>query len=389
MSSQPIIHATERIEAAEQARNAVHFLFPPDDSSSLLVQKFAELFLSKMHALQEYLGFNPDARFYGMPDAHPLRKEADWNAALPYGGAVRWESGNDSFFPLQAKPNCCGIYVGEIEKPDRKRVDACLQQLFVDPPSAACGSERLQIIPDICSGNHFVNVYHEEEGDRWFAFVHCDTPELKDGDSQRIGLYYDRLNPSLRAIMQRLETPWGSFPYVAGHACSVYLDQCRHANAFANEKRRVIAEYLFGSHRTVFSDTHQGVVPGFGFTLGCYALPKEESPPIPLTVGPEEDAFFVSPTNGSLDDKWNILPHGTGVLFPEISEVYNAFYDREEKAVYATILHNEGVQTIDGVASFSRTFKTERGVERLVEEGEVRNCRRLSFEFGISGTGKG
>lgn len=373
------------ITRPEQAREFVQFSLEPRDASMTLVRRFAEIFTAKVHALQRHLGHCNDAVFIGMPDAHPLRKPEDWNAALPYGGAMLWESGAGEMFPLQAKPNCCGIYVGRIGAVDCDELSEGVRRLFQEPITVPCGSREIGCIIDICSGNHFLNVYEDEANGEWFVMVHCDTPELKHGDEERMGLYYDRPNPILHRSMEILGSSLGPVPYVAGDDCEAYLGVARDGIAFANLKRREIAKRVFGDPIEIFADVHQAIIGDRGFTLGAYTVTPGERSMVPITVAPERDAFLAMPGDAaSLDSTYGVLPHGTGFFFPEIAGIHDVRYDEVAGEIVAMGERSNGdAMEIRSVASLERTFRDDRDIHALHALGLLSQVRRLSFRYGV------
>lgn len=323
-----------------------------DDSASRISLANMKYGLSKIHLLQETLGYEPNASFIAAPDCTITRNLQRWRNGFGYGGKLSWNdessSKNIDLIPLDPMPNACGMLVGGLQElPEPKEIIKRINVL--NKSSGNIAIDGIPITWNYASGNHFINVFDivpnpnlEDVFDLPpHSFItHSSPTELKsDKYGPQLGLYYHK-SDTLQEIAKTLETPFGPIRYLTGKDARDYYDFFNYANKLGSKRRVLAAKYLFNENfTTITNQFHQGLVGMNEIILGCHDFSNNASSLFPLTLRADLPCYLIRGIpNFTLEalqslnfykkakkhhiiermKRANILPHGGGYSFPHI-----------------------------------------------------------------------
>ena len=337
----------------ERARDHC-FLAGVDDSAARLSAANLPYGIAKLHHVQRELGVAEDACFVAAPDATITRNQARWRQGFSYGGMYRWSG---DFHVLDLKANACGMMVGSLPSlPDAATVEERLRALSAGHLSL----DGVTLENDLSAKNHFIDVFElapdgqlepAPNAARYYFIMHSSGHEHRGPTARGIGLYWDKSAPLL-ALARTVTSPWGNLHILEGDAAAEWFEFYQRVDDFNHRRRAAIAELIFGDHELVVNATHQGLVRGMNCAnIGCYTYPTATAAAdrlFPLTLSPDEPAFLVRGHDnfaaatidelgwGERADRYglrdwltstNLLPHGGGYTYPQLSGVTRVFDD--------------------------------------------------------------
>ncbi|MBU0495499.1 MAG: hypothetical protein KKA73_01520 [Chloroflexi bacterium] len=394
------------MDKQELLRRATEHIFSTglDDSGARLGLANMRYGLAKIHLAQEALGLPPNATFITAPDLTVTRNHNRWQSGFGYGGRLTWGDGQQELVILDLKPNCCGMLVGGLgQLPER---DALLRQV-----RALC-SEELCIdgIPfkwDFGSDNHFISLYRvvPQDGACWlpYAFVmHGSGSELRGESEWGDGLYWDK-SEALRRRVEVLETPFGPLHYLSGQAAQEYHVFYQRVDAFARNRRSLVAGRLFDEFVLYNNDAHQGLSSMNDMLLGAYVFHDTQSL-FPITLQAHLPAYLVRGRPNLSDvaierlgfaerahrqgvygrlQTANLIPHGGGYTFPHVQDVVSVIELDGERYFELSFYAGAGRQLLSHVRDLPYTYRGLEVVERVVELGLADLVAQLDPIYGL------
>jgi len=356
MSTTKSLNKLNRVELLKRAKDHI-FSTGLNDGASKLCKANMKYGLAQFHIIQEKYGFKPKATFISSPDETISRNNFRWNSGLGYGGRLNWGNGTDKIIFLNVKPNCCGILVGGLnEIPNAyeiiKRIDDIKSsQLFFD---------NIQINWDYGISNHFINCFKTKnladiDLPPFMFMIHGSAPEFRD-DTYGIGLYIDKSNTLKNQAIQS-ETIFGTQYILLDSDAKEYLEFNKKAVDFSNNKRRIIADQLFGKNfKTICNQPHQFLMDYNNMYLGsnctdlnCSLITNDI---FPTTLRADIAAYLFKGKHNFSDitlknlgfteraqrlelyellKNANVLPHGGGYSFPDIKRVKNILEYKDQR----------------------------------------------------------
>jgi len=329
----------EKRKLLERA-NKHYFSMGLGDGASHLCRENMKYGLAKIHVAQEEFGLDPNATFLSTPDETITRNSVRWRAGFGYGGKLTWGSGNDKMIILDAMPNACGMLVGgmdELPRPKQliEQISSVKEDFYIDD---------VRIDWNFGEGNHFINLFevdmHVLELDlpKYAFIIHGSASELRGETERGWGLYFDK-SASLKERSKVVETKFGSLHILIDSDAQEYLKFYRYAELFAEKKRQMVAEAIFGEFSEICNITHQGLLNYNEILLGCHNTKNQEATTFPITLKADLPAFLMKGIDNLSDEtiealgfaaraeklgligrlrNANIMPHGGGYTFKDI-----------------------------------------------------------------------
>jgi len=328
----------EKKELLERAKNH-YFSMGLGDGSSYLCRENMKYGLAKIHVVQERFGLEPNASFLSTPDETITRNLSRWRAGFGYGGKLVWGSGNDKIIILDVKPNACGMLVGgmdELPQPKQliKQINNSKEDLYIDD---------IKIDWDFGEGNHFINLFkvgmHASELDlpNYVFIIHGSVSELRKETHKGMGLYFDK-SDTLKEKSKVVETKFGNLHILVDSDAQQYLNFYQYAELFANKKRKMAAEKIFGHFTEICNVSHQGLLNYNEILLGCHNTKNQNVTVFPITLRADLPGFLMKGIDNLTEEtidvlgfakraeklglidrlrNANILPHGGGYAFKD------------------------------------------------------------------------
>ena len=326
------------------------FFFDARDIAALLCRHNVIYGIAKIQNVQKQLGYPQDASFISSPDSTITRNITRWKAGFGYGGRIDWSG---DFFPLELKPNACGVLLAGLQrKPDIEKLRIHCQEMA----EKTYKLNGINLEWDFGTSNHFINVYKAEKGTisgyKYFVIIHGSGKELRGKNKYGPGLYLDE-SETLHDKSERVSTPWGFLHILKGANAREFYEYYKIADDFSKKRREMFMKLIDIDAGILFNETHQGLLSQNTSLLGCYAYisKKDKKPWYPVTLRADLPAYLVKPLdiysidtlkrNGFMDraqkydivsrlNHANIIPHGGGYSLPEIKD-FTLRLDGEER----------------------------------------------------------
>ncbi|MFQ5605581.1 MAG: hypothetical protein ACE5HS_20105 [bacterium] len=378
----------------EQAGRHI-FATPPLDVGAELCLENMKYGLAKMQYVQQQLGLKPNATFIASPDVTVTINSYRWHAGFGYGGKLAWGDGDDELVFLDAKPNCCGMFVGGLTQ--LPPVETLIQRSLA-MKQQPCEIDGIKIKWNLEKGNHFVDVFEVQSLDSEralppYAFMaHTSGSELKKESHLGPGLYIDS-SRSLREWAEVIQTPFGVMNILTGECARQYWQFYQAAEAFAQKRRRRAAELLFEDFTVLANANHQGLLNMNEIALGIntWQYPLGETL-FPLALRPDLPAYLFQGRQNyapELVEKlgWltraqqtgvlnrlhnaNLLPHGAGYNYPGWKRVLKAHELEDRRFFEVKSKNGQGSEILTdlrnvpyeyrGMEIFSQTVELQLG----------------------------
>jgi len=358
------------------------------DSGSKLCKANMKYGLAKIHYWQESLGITPKATFISTPDMTVTRNVNRWRAGFGYGGKISWGKGDEEIIVLDTKPNACGMLVGGLEKyPDEKKLLEKVE-IFQKKKSFV---NKIKVKWDFSKGNHFIEIFSvkpmvEVEVSPYVFVIHGSASELRENSPFGWGLYYDK-SPALRKEADCVNTPFGPLPILEGKKAKRYFELYQFADAFAKQKRELVAKELFGDCQLISNETHQGLLNYNEILLGAHYI-NGKSKLYPLTLRADLPAYLLKGCKSlrpeSIESlgfvkrarklgvyqrlrQANLIPHGGGYTFPQLLSVEEVYEIGGKRYFKADAANDRGKQIIFDVRDIPFIYRGREVALRLLE----------------------
>ncbi len=346
--------------------------------------------IAKLLFMQREFGLKETPHFIGTPDMTITRNKTRWNQGFGYGGKIVFGSKEKlEIFPLDIKPNACGMLVGGINALPSYNT---LVERLIKLEESDIEIDGIKIKWDFYESNHFIDVFEVEplEGDAFPSYVfilHTSSSELKGETKKGIGLYFDQSN-ALRERAKVLETPFGKIYYLEEKDAEDYYNFYFYADEFSKKKRLIAGESLFGSFDIISNETHQGILNKGEILLGAHYFDNENKI-FPFVMRSDLPAYLVKGIfnikkevikslgfekrakkyniMNSLKNA-NIIPHGSGYNFPHILKV-KGVKEIKGKRVFEIIMTwgTEGVEFIESPRDLPFEYRGRKVFIRSLE----------------------
>ncbi|MBE0520197.1 hypothetical protein IBX35_04055 [Candidatus Bathyarchaeota archaeon] len=359
------------------------------DGASYLCRENMKYGLAKIHIVQEKFGLDPNATFVSTPDETVTRNLTRWKAGFGYGGKLIWGSGTDKLIILDTKPNACGMLVGgldELTEPKEliEQIQSVKKDFYIDD---------IQIDWDFCKGNHFIDLFKvvneslELDLTEYAFIVHGSVPELRGETGKGLGLYFDK-SESLKERSKVIETKFGNLHVLVDSDAEEFFKFYQYADFFAKEKRKMVAEAVFGKFQEICNVTHQGLLNYNELLLGCQNIKDQNSSVFPIALRADLPAFLMKGIN-NLDDEIievlgfakraenlgvidrlrnaNILPHGGGYTFNDFLNVREVIEINDKRYFVLDMQTDVGHKICSDVREMEFGYRGKNVVLRTVE----------------------
>ena len=405
---------TQLLTALEDASEHI-FSTGLNDTGSALFRSSMTIGIAKLHYLQEKLGIRSRAIFISTPDENPLRRRVDWLGGFAYGGKLIWGDGDLDIVILNTKPNGCGMLVGNVNDVDFAELEKGIKDLLNSTPAlTTLKGDKIDVQWDFNVGNHFIDifdVYTHETGEKQaykIVIIHSDAPELKGANQGGMGLYYNKENPDLHRIMKRLRTPFGEVCYLTGQDTGQYVQLADVARDFAQRKREHAFNYLFRDGEVVTNRSHQTLINGNQIVLGAYHVPEGDKTLFPITTNQDEESYLVRGQT-SFDDKTidelgfgsrakrlgaekhlrtaNIIPHGSGYLFPTIDRVTGFDIQADDQIVPIAAFRGGEQKSLNSIREIPYRYRGKEVVDKSLSIRSLQITHRLKLLWTLTQEG--
>jgi len=358
------------------------------DSGSKLCKANMKYGLAKIHYWQESLGITPKATFISTPDMTVTRNVDRWRTGFGYGGKISWGKGEEEIIVLNTKPNACGMLVGGLEKfPDEKKL---LEKIEIFQKKKNFVNE-IKVKWDFSKGNHFIEVFSakpmvEVEVPPYVFVIHGSASELRENSPFGWGLYYDK-SPVLKKEANCVNTPFGFLYILEGKKAKRYFELYQFADAFAKQKRELVAKGLFGDYQLISNETHQGLLNYNEILLGAHYI-NGKSKLYPLTLRADLPAYLLKGRKNlrpeSIESlgfskrarklgvyqrlrQANLIPHGGGYTFPQLLSVEEVYEIGGKRYFKADAANDRGKQIIFDVRDIPFIYRGREVALKLLE----------------------
>jgi len=360
------------------------------DSGTKLCKANMKYGLAKIHCVQEHLGLEPNAFFFGTPDMTITRNVNRWANGFGYGGKLCWGDGTQELIILDAKPNGCGMLVGGLDRlPPARDLIERIQKLKEERITI----DGVEIHWDFGKSNHFIDVFRvqpmtDDVDLPEFAFItHYAGDELR-GDAQgTFGLYYD-YSPRLMQMAEVLETPFGPCRYLTGRAATEYLERFRYVEQFSKQRRLLAAERLFGDFQLLGNETHQGLLNYNELLLGCHPVTEDRNVLYPLVLRSDLPAYLIRGKPNLTPEQVeilgfreraerlgvyeslltaNVVPHGGGYVFDHMLDVLQVHEIHGTRYFEMDAYHDYGRKILQNVREIPYSYRGREVALRTFE----------------------
>jgi len=358
------------------------------DSGSKLCKANMKYGLAKIHYWQESSGITPRATFISTPDMTVTRNVNRWRAGFGYGGKISWGKGDEEIIVLNTKPNACGMFVGGLERfPDEKRL---LERVEVFQKKKSFVN-KIKVKWDFSKGNHFIEIFSvkpmvEVELPPYVFVIHGSASELRENSPFAWGLYYDK-SPALKKEADCVNTPFGPLCILEGKKAKRYFELYQFADAFAKQKRELVAKELFGDCQLISNETHQGLLNYNEILLGAHYI-NGKSKLYPLTLRADLPAYLLKGRKNlrpeSIESlgfgkrarklgvyqrlrQANLIPHGGGYTFPQLLSVEEVYEIGGKRYFKADAANDRGKQIIFDVRDIPFIYRGREVALKLLE----------------------
>ena len=358
------------------------------DSGSKLCKANMKYGLAKIHYWQESSGITPKATFISTPDMTVTRNVNRWRAGFGYGGKISWGKGDEEIIVLNTKPNACGMFVGGLERfPDEKKL---LEKVEVFQKKKSFVN-KIKVKWDFSKGNHFIEIFSakpmvEVELPPYVFVIHGSASELRENSPFAWGLYYDK-SPALKKEADCVNTPFGPLRILEGKKAKRYFELYQFADAFAKQKRELVAKELFGDCQLISNETHQGLLNYNEILLGAHYI-NGKSKLYPLTLRADLPAYLLKGCKNlrpeSIESlgfgkrarklgvyqrlrQANLIPHGGGYTFPQLLSVEEVYEIGGKRYFKADAANDRGKQIIFDVRDIPFIYRGREVALKLLE----------------------
>ncbi|AZR74055.1 hypothetical protein BBF96_12010 [Anoxybacter fermentans] len=377
----------EKEKRLKRARQHIFSLGLYDSGAKIAIQVMT-YGLAKIHYLQEYLGYKPNAFFLGAPDLTITRNIYRFNQGIGYGGIISWGEGTDSFIPVDLKPNACGMLIGGVNTPKScTELIQALEELKNNPGKI----EGTNIKWDFNKSNHFINFFKVIDNHNlppYLFVIHGAGDEFRGDNNGQFGLYIDK-SKILKSKVHTLKTPFGDINYLIGEDAIEYFKFYQNVEKFARQRRIHVAHHLFDNFLLITDQTHQGLVGLNEIILGCHKFVDEETL-FPLMLRADRPGYLIKGkfnlTEKQLENlefkarakeldiyhrllRANILPHGGGYNFPDLLDIEEVLEVNENRYYKLKTTSGMGSKIVQHLRALPYEYRGQQVLNRTLELG--------------------
>ena len=380
----------DKKRALERAKKHIFSTGVGDSTSSLCLTSM-KYGLAKIQWVQQKYGLQPDACFITSPDETITRNVGRWERNISYGGQIHWGNGKDKLMILDVKPNACGmIMIGLDELPKGKDI---VKEVY-DLEHKEHIAYGVPIEWDMYKSNHYLNVLEVDQKETsvdlppYVVICHAGAGEIKGKNPVGPGLYHDEQCP-LRDMMTVEHTPFGKCSVLEGSDVKEYMDFHKFAVKFAMKRREIAMQEIFGVKKSLINATHQYLMHQNCVSLGAYHFQNEKAMyPMSLRgdlpsyllkgrknfnkeqmelLGFEERANRLGVANRLRNA--NILPHGSGYSFPNLSYV-DKVYEFNGNLIFEIVMANgRQREIVHNIRHLEYNYRGMEVINRTLELG--------------------
>ncbi len=368
-----------------------YFSLGVDDGASSLCKKNFQYGLAKLHFSQESLGMEANASFISTPDETISRNKKRWESGYGYGGKLTYGDKKDPLVFVDVKPNACGMLVGGLnELPDPYKIISKINKIV----STDIYIDNIKLKWDFKKGNHFIDIFETNKTSAgnfsvpdYMFVIHGSVPELRTETEKGVGLYYDA-SKTLYEMTKSINTPFGKTFYLDGTNAKEYFKFFEYAKWFAAEKRKKVAELLFGKYELISNPMHQGLHSYGEVLLGAQHITGDPKKIFPVALRSDLPLYLISAlpnlTDEQIDDlgfenrakkfgildhlqNFNVLPHGGGYALPHINSVRKVVEIDNERYFVCEQEVEEGITIFSDVTETQYIYRGKKIINKIEE----------------------
>lgn len=389
----------QHTELLERASKYVISSIAIDDSAARMAKTNMAYGLAKIQWIQEALGYPADALFIGAPDMTTTRYSNKWQWGQAIGGILNWGDGSLPLVFLDLQISTSTALVGGLDRePDIMAITARADKLRRNRPTIM----GVEVDWDYDNGNHFINAYRVEplsqEKLPLYAFVvHGGDCEVKRPSILGTGLDYEKSQP-LRDQMQVFHTPMGPARILVEQAARDYHAMYLRYEEYSKQKCLAIGEALFDTFSTISNEVHHGFADPNTALLSCYRFKPGIDTLYPVTLRSDLPTYLVrgipninpeilpEPLAETVQCRVrtaNILPHGGGYTFPEVTDVADTLMMNGHRYL---ILNgtNGGKRVLAYPSALPYTYRGLEVIDRIVSRQLGETVAELHPLFSIT-----
>jgi hypothetical protein len=202
-----------------------------------------------------------------------------------------------------------------------------------------------------------------------------------------LGLYFDK-SVGLRERSKVVETKFGNLHILIDSDAQEYFRFYRYAELFAREKRKMVAEAIFGKFSEICNVCHQGLLNYNEILLGCHNIRNKDVTAFPIALRADLPGFLMKGID-NLDDEIievlgfarrseklglierlrnaSILPHGGGYTFKDFVSVQEVIEFDGERYFILNMQTDIGNKICSDVRDMEFDYRGKSVVLRTVE----------------------
>jgi hypothetical protein len=232
------------------------------------------------------------------------------------GMLVTWNCGVD-MVPIDATVNVCTSSVYRLDRIDERWLED--HQLFYDVVDkyAAEASERKGYSFSFLSGNHFLTISKDRDGDWYYLIMHSSANELKHS---YMGLYPVENNWYSQSIKHIKGKDGRYFRYLKDEDARYFIRMAKNFQKYNEQIHQWVAERINGGE---FQNDEKWIAHHYymptdqSIAIGTFAEPVGTQVPMFSASGKSIYIFEIGPDNFQIDlggqkGKVCLIPHGWG-----------------------------------------------------------------------------
>lgn len=334
--------------------------------------------------------------FIGAPDFTFQTSPYKFREVVPEGGKIIWGDGTYDLVPAEIEPDFCGLLVGGVE--GGVNLEEVLDTLHGMGQKDSCYVGGTKIgLRNFRQGSHFLNLYEVDNHKALdlpesVAVLHASSDEMRDP-----------LSDFVRERAEEMRTPFGVSRVLRGSDAQEYQRRCRDSSDFANEKRKLLFEEIFGHGEMIANHNHYELSGPNGAVIGCETF-NEEGEVFVITLIDGSPAYLVKGRKNLTPRKieelgfdsrgiegWtydgllnaNIVPHGGGHKLIEVDGVAKVVLYPGAKVIVPRYRTKVGTTAYADMEMVFRSYRSDGILERVRALELADHYATLRFIYGI------
>lgn len=381
-----MVSQSEKKKLIDKARDYI-FSTGFGDGSAVLAHENMAYGIAKFNYVLKKFGLEANCTFISTPDEGITRNAVRWKEGVAYGGKITWGNGKEKFTILDVKPNCCGMLVGGLSKQySSKDVLKRLAQLehkkyYIDD---------IELLWDFSAGNHFIDLFRVDSSKiklpENITIMHGGCQELKGDNIKGFGLYWNT-SKWLQGMMQTVKTPFGPVRILTGSDAVEYWKFHNYAVEFSNKRRELAYKQVFDGKKIIANNCHQNLTNMNEIQLGCQEF-KDTKTIYPVSIRADTPSYLVRGipnfSNKIISElgwkeraqklgvlrrirKANLLPHGSGYSFPDVTGVKKIYHLRKQRFFELKMANTFASKLVADPKAMAFGYRGDAVIDRIQE----------------------